>query len=110
MCTLPLTDGTSAPPSAGPWIGCQMPVKIVPGPIALKVADLRDLCAHLWVLLEICQDDWEGVEAKLVRPTVTSAVRGALACRRVRDRLEGAACFCRATRSWPNPIRDKGLC
>jgi hypothetical protein len=87
-----------------------MPVKIVPGPIALKVADLRDLCAQLWVLLEICQDDWEGVEAKLVRPTVTSAVRGALACRRVRDRLEGAACFCRATRSWPNPIRDKGLC
>ena len=35
------------------------------GRLTIEVADLRDLCAQLWVLLETCKDDWEGVEKKL---------------------------------------------
>jgi hypothetical protein len=35
------------------------------GRLTIEVADLRDLCAQLWVLLETCKDDWEGVERKL---------------------------------------------
>ena len=34
------------------------------GRLTIEVADLRDLCAQLWVLLETCKDDWEGVERK----------------------------------------------
>ena len=35
------------------------------GRLTIEVADLRDLCAQIWVLLETCKDDWEGVEKKL---------------------------------------------
>jgi hypothetical protein len=35
------------------------------GRLTIEVADLRDLCAQLWVLLETCKDDWEGVEKRL---------------------------------------------
>jgi hypothetical protein len=35
------------------------------GRLTIEVADLRELCAQLWVLLETCKDDWEGVERKL---------------------------------------------
>ena len=40
-------------------------VQIELGRLTIEVADLRDLCAQLWVLLETCKDDWEGVEKKL---------------------------------------------
>jgi hypothetical protein len=40
-------------------------VQIRLGCLTIEVADLRDLCAHLWVLLETCKDDWDGVEKKL---------------------------------------------
>jgi len=40
-------------------------VQIELGRLTIEVADLRDLCAQLWVLLETCKDDWEGVERKL---------------------------------------------
>jgi len=40
-------------------------VQIGLGRLTIEVADLRDLCAQLWVLLETCKDDWEGVEKKL---------------------------------------------
>jgi hypothetical protein len=41
------------------------PVQLGLGRLTIEVADLRDLCAQLWVLLETCKDDWEGVEKKL---------------------------------------------
>jgi hypothetical protein len=40
-------------------------IQIEPGRLTIEVADLRDLCAQLWVLLETCKDDWDGVEKKL---------------------------------------------
>jgi hypothetical protein len=40
-------------------------IQLEPGRLTIEVADLRDLCAQLWVLLETCKDDWEGVEKKL---------------------------------------------
>ena len=40
-------------------------VQIGLGRLTIEVADLRDLCAQLWVLLETCKDDWEGLEKKL---------------------------------------------
>ena len=44
-------------------------IQIARGRVTLEVADLRDLCAQLWVLLETCKDDWEGVERLLEGPS-----------------------------------------
>jgi len=40
-------------------------IQLAKGQLTIEVADLRDLCAQLWVLLETCQDDWRGVEKQL---------------------------------------------
>ena len=40
-------------------------IEITPGHLTIEVADLRDLCAQLWVLLETCKDDWDEVERQL---------------------------------------------
>ena len=45
--------------------GLPAAVQLGLGRLTIEVADLRDLCAQLWVLLETCKDDWEGVERKL---------------------------------------------
>ena len=45
--------------------GLTAAVQLGLGRLTIEVADLRDLCAQLWVLLETCKDDWEGVEKKL---------------------------------------------
>jgi hypothetical protein len=45
--------------------GLPAAVQLGLGRLTIEVADLRDLCAQLWVLLETCKDDWEGVEKKL---------------------------------------------
>lgn len=42
-------------------------IQVSPGRVAVEVADLRDLCAQLWILLETCKEDWEGVE-RLLEP------------------------------------------
>ncbi|MDQ2842871.1 MAG: hypothetical protein M3Y72_17895 [Acidobacteriota bacterium] len=43
-------------------------IRLAPGQLSIEVADLRDLCAQLWVLLETCQDDWNRVEQRLAGP------------------------------------------
>ena len=45
--------------------GLPAAVQLGLGRLTIEVADLRELCAQLWVLLETCKDDWEGVEKKL---------------------------------------------
>ena len=40
-------------------------VRVGSGQILIQAATLDELCARLWVLLETCQDDREGIEAQL---------------------------------------------
>jgi hypothetical protein len=40
-------------------------IQLRPGYFAIENAGLEDLCAQLWVFLETCKDDREGVEALL---------------------------------------------
>ena|SRR5450631_3377232 len=40
-------------------------IQIGPGHFAIENAGLEDLCAQLWVFIETCKDDREGVEALL---------------------------------------------
>ena len=40
-------------------------VRVESGQIFIKAATLEELCTHLWILLETCQDDREGIQAQL---------------------------------------------
>ena len=40
-------------------------IQITPGRLVLQAATLRDLCAHLWVLLETCKEDRDALERRL---------------------------------------------
>ena len=45
--------------------GLPAAIQISPGRLTVEAASLRELCAQLWVLLETCKEDWEGMEGKL---------------------------------------------
>jgi hypothetical protein len=40
-------------------------VRLGSGQLLIQAATLEELCAHLWILLETCREDREGIEAQL---------------------------------------------
>jgi hypothetical protein len=43
-------------------------IQIIPGRLTVDAGSLPELCAQLWIFLETCHEDREGIEAKLEQP------------------------------------------